>query len=37
MTSEVEHLGIIEDWIFKDLKDCIKKATLLRRKYRVLL
>lgn len=34
MDSEVEYLGRIERSVFKDLKDCLKKAVLLRRKYR---
>ena len=37
MTGSVEHLGIIEPIIFQELKDCIKKASQLRRKYRMLL
>ncbi len=37
MNSHVENLGRIESATFRDLKDCIKKAALLRRKYRKLL
>ena len=37
MDSSVENLGKIESQIFHDLKDCIKKAQSLRRKYRNLL
>lgn len=37
MNSSVENLGQIESQTFQDLKDCIKKAQLLRRKYRNLL
>lgn len=37
MDSSVENLGQIESQTFQDLKDCIKKAQLLRRKYRSLL
>jgi len=37
MDSTVEHLGQIVPQIFQDLKDCIKQASLLRRKYRRLL
>ena len=37
MDTEVEHLGQIEQSVFQDLKDCLKKAVLLRRKYRQLL
>ncbi len=37
MNTTVEHLGKIEAQTFQDLKDCIKKAQLLRRKYRNLL
>lgn len=34
MESSVENLGQIDSQTFQDLKDCIKKAQLLRRKYR---
>lgn len=37
MEAEVEDLGIIESSLFQQLKDCIKKAFLLKRKYRNLL
>ena len=37
MEAEVEDLGIIESSLFQQLKDCIKKAPLLKRKYRNLL
>ena len=37
MNSNVEHLGQIEAQTFQNLKDCLKKAQLLRRKYRNLL
>ena len=37
MNSIVEYLGRIDDQIFQELKDCVKKAQLLRRKYRNLL
>ena len=37
MDSSMEYLGKIESQIFHDLKDCIKKAQMLRRKYRSLL
>ncbi len=34
MDSRVEHLGLIDSTIFQEMKDCLKKAPLLRRKYR---
>jgi len=37
MGSTVEHLGRIDPALFQAIKDCIKKARLLRRKYRQLL
>lgn len=37
MDAEVEHLGQLEQSVFQDMKDCLKKAVLLRRKYRQLL
>lgn len=37
MCSTVEQLGQIEPALFQAIKDCIKKAKLLRRKYRNLL
>ena len=37
MNSIVEHLGQINAQLFQQLKDCLKKAPLLRRKYRKLL
>lgn len=37
MPTSVEHLGLITPQIFKDLKNCVKKAKSLRRKYRTLL
>ena len=37
MDSSVENLGKIKSQTFLDLKDCIKKAQMLRRKYRKLL
>lgn len=37
MEAEVEDLGIIDYSLFQQLKDCIKKAPLLKRKYRNLL
>ena len=37
MDSSVDYLGKIESQVFHDLKDCIKKAQMLRRKYRNLL
>ncbi len=37
MSSVVEHLGMIDPQQFLDLRDCIKKAKALRRKYRQLL
>lgn len=37
MNTKVEHLGQIEAQTFQNLKDCLKKAQLLRRKYRNLL
>ena len=37
MDSSVDYLGKIESHVFHDLKDCIKKAQMLRRKYRNLL
>lgn len=37
MGSAVERLGQIEPALFQAIKDCVKKAKLLRRKYRNLL
>ena len=37
MGSTVEKLGQIEPALFQAIKDCVKKARLLRRKYRQLL
>ena len=37
MGSTVEQLGQIEPALFQAIKDCVKKARLLRRKYRNLL
>lgn len=37
MGSAVERLGQIESALFQAIKDCVKKAKLLRRKYRNLL
>ena len=37
MGTEVEHLGQIEPQLFRDIKECLKKAVLLRRKYKKLL
>ena len=37
MGGMVERLGQIEPSLFQSIKDCIKKARLLRRKYRNLL
>lgn len=37
MGSTVERLGQIEPTLFQAIKDCVKKARLLRRKYRQLL
>ena len=37
MSSVIEHLGMIDPQQFLDLRDCIKKAKALRRKYRQLL
>jgi len=37
MGSTVEQLGQIDPVLFQAIKDCIKKARLLRRKYRRLL
>ena len=37
MNSIVDHLGQIDVQLFQQLKDCLKKAPLLRRKYRKLL
>ena len=37
MNSIVEHLGQIDTQLFQQLKDCLNKAPLLRRKYRKLL
>ncbi len=37
MNSIVDHLGLINIQLFQQLKDCLKKAPLLRRKYRKLL
>ena len=37
MDAEVEDLGNMDFSLFQQLKDCIKKAALLKRKYRSLL
>ena len=37
MGSTVEQLGQIDSLMFHTIKDCLKKARLLRRKYRQLL
>ncbi len=37
MNAEIEDLGNMESTLFLQLKDCIKKAALLKRKYRKLL
>lgn len=37
MDTEIEDLGIIEDELFSQLKECLKQSTLLKRKYRNLL
>ncbi len=37
MGSTVEQLGQIEPVLFQAIRDCVKKAKLLRRKYRNLL
>ena len=37
MGSTVEQLGQIDPVLFQSIKDCVKKARLLRRKYRQLL
>ena len=37
MGSTVEQLGQIDPALFQAIKDCVKKARLLRRKYRQLL
>lgn len=37
MDAEVEDLGNMDSSLFQQLKDCIKKAALLKRKYRSLL
>ena len=37
MGSTVERLGLIEPALFQAIKDCVKKAKLLRRRYRNLL
>ena len=37
MGSAVEQLGQIDPVLFQAIKDCVKKARLLRRKYRQLL
>ena len=37
MGSTVEQLGQIDPALFQAIKDCVKKAKLLRRKYRNLL
>ena len=37
MGSTVEQLGQIESALFQAIKDCVKKAKLLRRKYKNLL
>jgi len=37
MNAEVEDLGLMEPSLFQQLKDCIKKASLLKRKFRKLL
>lgn len=37
MQSSVDHLGQIDQQIFQELKECVKQAAHLRRKYRNLL
>lgn len=37
MNCPIDHLGIIDNKLFQDLKGCLKKAVLLRRKYRAFL
>ena len=37
MNAEVEDLGFMNASLFRLLKECIKKATLLKRKYRKIL
>ena len=37
MNSIVDHLGQIDSLLFQQMKECLKKAPLLRRKYRKLL
>lgn len=37
MDAEIEDLGNMEPTLFQQLKDCIKKAVLLKRKYRRIL
>lgn len=37
MDSAVEDLGLIHNTLFQELKDCLKKSTLIKRKYRKLL
>lgn len=37
MGGTVEHLGYIDSALFQAIKECVKKAKLLRRKYRQLL
>ena len=37
MGGTIERLGQIDPVMFHDIKDCLKKARLLRRKYRKLL
>ena len=37
MGGAIERLGQIEPALFQSIKDCLKKARLLRRKYRQIL
>lgn len=37
MNSVIEHLGVLDSQIFSDLKECLKRAVLIRRKYKALL
>lgn len=37
MGSDVEQLGHVEPALFQAIKDCVKKARLLKRKYKALL
>lgn len=37
MDTLVEDLGFIQDKLFSELKECLKKSSLIKRKYRKLL